>query len=540
MNRRAPIRRLPSAHRLAGVLVSISLAGAATGPSPSTPSPAAAPMMPVIVRAAPGAARGSEQAVEPPHLRNGVNGDTDPEGPLTTAGELVGAPSYWEEGITGRGVDVALIDTGVAPVEGLAAPGQVVNGPDLSFDSQATNHRHLDGHGHGTHMAGIIAGRDDDDDALEDDDSDGGIGVAPGARIINVKVGDYGGATDVSQVIAAIDWVVQHRNQGGLDIRVLNLSFGTDGSQSYKIDPLTFAAEMAWRKGIVVVVAAGNSGYGTSRLNDPAYDPSVIAVGAADTKGTEDTSDDTVPEWSSRGDPARHPDIAAPGTSIASLRVAGSWIDLNHPEGRVGSRWFRGGGTSQAAAFVSGAAALMIQQRPSITPDEVKETLTSSATPLPSADALGQGAGLLDLDQALHAPTAAATQAPSIATGIGSLELARGSSHLADGMIELRGSLDIFGAGWDSRRRALETRLGMSWSGGIFNGNRWAGDGWAGDRWLDTAWTAPSWSGTAWSEFDPSDNYWTGHRWSGGTWSGHRWSSDTWSGNRWSSVEWGS
>ena len=90
------------------------------------------------------------------------------------------------------------------------------------------------------------------------------------------------GATDVSQVIAAIDWIVQHRNSDGLNIRVLNLSFGTDGTQDYQLDPLAYAAEVAWLHGIVVVVAAGNSGFGTPQLNNPAYDPYVIAVGGDD------------------------------------------------------------------------------------------------------------------------------------------------------------------------------------------------------------------------------------------------------------------
>src|SRR5439155_27121294 len=127
------------------------------------------------------------------------------------------------------------------------------------------------------------------------------VGIAPDARIVNVKVAGANGATDVSQVLAGIDWVVQHRNDNGMNIRVLNLSFGTDGVQSYVLDPLAFAAENAWRKGIVVVVAAGNSQFGTNKLNDPAYDPYVIAVGADDPQGTLNVADDTVPAWSARG-----------------------------------------------------------------------------------------------------------------------------------------------------------------------------------------------------------------------------------------------
>ena len=173
---------------------------------------------------------------------------------------MIGADDLWTAGITGRGVDVALVDTGVAPVQDLAGPGKVVNGPDLSFESQSPDLRYLDTNGHGTHMGGVIAGQDDGEFT----------GIAPDARLVSVKVGAASGATDISQVIAAIDWVVQHRNDDGLNIRVLNLSFGTDGAQDYLLDPLTYAVDVAWRKGIVVVVGAGNRGPGATRRPPPA------------------------------------------------------------------------------------------------------------------------------------------------------------------------------------------------------------------------------------------------------------------------------
>ncbi len=167
-----------------------------------------------------------------------------------------GAAELWEAGVTGRGVDVALIDSGVVPVDGLSGPDKVVHGPDLSLegddcssgDCVATPARHLDSYGHGTHMAGIIAGRDDDAPARRWPAATAAtsLGMAPDARLVSVKVADESGATDVSQVIAAIDWVVRHRNSDGLDIRVLNLSFGTDGVQDYQLDPLSYAAEVAW------------------------------------------------------------------------------------------------------------------------------------------------------------------------------------------------------------------------------------------------------------------------------------------------------
>ena len=178
--------------------------------------------------------------------------------------ELIGAEKWWDAGYTGDGVDVAVIDTGVSPVEGLAQPGKIINGPDLSLESQAPNLAHLDTNGHGTFMAGLIAGHDSDLTTPYSTAPDSQYrGVAPDARIVNVKVGTADGGVDVSQVIAAIDWVVQHKDDNGMHIRVLNLSYGTNSSQDSLSDPLSYAAEQAWKAGIVVVAAAGNSGYQT-------------------------------------------------------------------------------------------------------------------------------------------------------------------------------------------------------------------------------------------------------------------------------------
>ena len=375
-----------------------------------------------------------DQRVHLLHAVDGYDGATAP-GSMYQARLAVHADDTWHDGFTGKGVDVALIDSGVLPVEGLTYPGKVVNGPDLSLESGSPSHRYLDTFGHGTHMAGIIAGRDaaiTEAGKRSKLDHDNFQGLAPDARILNVKVAASDGATDVSQVIAAIDWVVQNRTSGGLNVRVLNLSFGTDGTQSYLVDPLAYAAEVAWQKGIVVVVAAGNSQFGNNALNNPAYDPYVLAVGAADTKGTPyDNTDDSVPDWSARGTVTRGPDVVAPGKSVASLRAPGSYLDAAHPEGRVNSRLFKGSGTSQAAAMVSGAAALLLQHRPNLSPDQVKALLTSTATKLPAVDAQGQGAGLINVRAAQKAATPVlAVQTWPRSTGTGSLEKARGTVHL--------------------------------------------------------------------------------------------------------------
>ncbi|MGH2792687.1 MAG: S8 family peptidase [Actinomycetota bacterium] len=475
------------------------------------------------------------------HLLHAVEGfdAASDDGSIHNTTKTIKAHDVWRNGITGAGVDVALIDSGVVPVNGLTGAGKVVNGPDLSFESQADNLRYLDTFGHGTHMAGIIAGKDDGLSSINDLTShDTFAGVAPDARVISLKVANAHGATDVSQVLAAIDWVVQHRNDNGMNIRVLSLSFGTDGSQHYVLDPLAYAVEVAWRKGIVVVVAAGNSGYGSAKLNNPAYDPYVIAVGADDTKGTHNVDDDVIPAWSSRGDGTRNPDVVAPGKSIAGLRAPGSYVDTTYPAGRVNSRLFRGSGTSQATAVVSGAAALLLQQRPNLTPDQVKKLLSSTATPLPAADQVAQGSGLINLKSATAAATPNYVQTWPTSNGTGSLEAARGSAHVEMDGVELTGEQDIFGTPWDGTSWSGTSWSGTSWSGGLWNGTSWSGSSWSGTSWSGTSWSGTSWSGTSWSGTSWSGTSWSGTSWSGTSWSGTSWSGTSWSGSSWSSSDW--
>jgi serine protease AprX len=469
--------------------------------------------------------------------------------------EVIGAKQYWEKGFTGKGVDVAVIDSGVAPVEGLRTAGKVVHGPDLSFESQwcdanqeckSSPLRNMDTYGHGTHIAGIIAGKDSTvGSPLTAGDGDF-VGVAPDARILSIKVADAQGATDVSQVIAAIDWVIQHKQSFGLNIRVLNMSFGTDGVQSYQLDPLSYAAEQAWHAGIAVVVAGGNNGYGSAKLNNPAYNPYVIAVGGSDSKGTAAVGDDVVPAWSATGDGARNPDVVAPGQSVVGLRVPGSYLDNAHPGGRQGERLFRGSGTSQSAAVVSGAAALIISQRPSIKPDQLKALLMGTARDLPAADPIAQGDGLVNLAQVRDTATPQAAQAFPRSTGLGSLEAARGGKNLDFGGIRLEGEVDVLGRPWVAATATLATATRTAWVGGTINGNGWAGGSWLGQKWypdrvsgtVPTSLSGLTWSGLTWSGLTWSGLTWSGLTWSGLTWSGLTWSGLTWSGLTWSGLTW--
>jgi serine protease AprX len=406
-------------------------------------------------------------------------------------------------GVDGSGVTVALLDTGVSQVDDLG------NRVDARIDF-TPNDSGEDEYGHGTHLAGVIAGNGSDS---------GGKwrGVAPGAHLISIKVAGRDGSTDVSVVIAALQWVVTHRDL--YNIRVLNLAFGTDGDQPYALDPLDAAVERAWAAGITVVVSAGNRGSSAGTINKPGDDPYVITVGAADLSGTSDRSDDKVAPFSSRGptqDGFEKPDLVAPGITIVSTRSVGSTIDQQHPSAVVDDNYFKGTGTSQAAAIVSGVAALMYDVDPALKPNQVKGMLLATAFKT-AAYRVGGGAGLVDAEGAVLAADGAIAN-PNAgldhAVGDGSLELSRGSMHVltdldGDGTGNLvLGEVDVLGAPWDS--------------------NSWSSNSWASD----------SWSSNSWSSLISENAGWSSNSWSSNSWSGMCWSSNSWSSNSWSSIAW--
>jgi len=468
----------------------------------------------------------------------GYNATTD-FGSLYNIERVVGAQDLWAAGYTGGGVDVALIDTGVSPVAGLSGADKVVDGPDVSTDNGNPDLRYLDSYGHGTHMAGIIAGNDGATAGKGYADPAKFNGIAPEARIVSVKAGATDGAVDVAQVIAGINWVVDHKDADGLHIRVLNLSFGTDAVQPWLIDPLTFAVERAWNAGIVVVVAAGNDGAATTQVANPASDPKVITVGGDETNGTLDTRDDTVPAFAQHGNLVRSVDIIAPATHVLSLRVPGSYVDVNNPAGVVGDRFMRGSGTSQATAVVSGLAALLVDKFPTATPDQIKAFLTSSARPIGTLSSLKLG-GLLGSVGSLtglsglglcsnpvtnaYAGCGVVTVSPAVglrklaasvqltlpATGLGSLDAARGSGGLLLDGAPVSGQLTILGLTIGTSTEGVEG----GWDGNRWTGNRWTDGGWTGNRWTGNRWTGNRWTGNRWT-----GNRWTGNRWTAGIWS---------------------
>jgi len=490
-------------------------------------------------------------------------------GSLYTIENAIGARAVWAQKdssgrqITGQGVTVALLDSGTAAVPGLNGAGKLTHGPDLSVESNGILND-LDTFGHGTFMAGIIAGRDAatiTDKTAKALDPALQLGVAPDARLLSLKLANSDGSSDVSQIIAALNWVTEHQTAAdGSKVRIINLSFGTDSIQPYQLDPLAAATENAWRHGLVVVVSGGNEGQLAGRLTNPAMDPYVLAVGASDSNDSvTGWTKPTVASFSSSGNAARHVDLLAPGASLVSLRAPGSFIDLMHPEGLVSGdstgRLFRGSGTSQAAAVVSGAAALLLQVKPNLTPNQVKAALVGTAMPV-AADAIYAGAGQLNIASAVLAVrntaavvgTAAlpvslqllATQAYPVSTGQGSLDAARGGSGLLDASgIPISGEVDAQGNPWRPAEWWLAASSLTSWSGGSWMGVPWTGDGWIYPSGLSSArWSSARWSCALWSDADWSSARWSSARWSVDLWSDAAWTSARWSSARWSDSTW--
>ncbi len=314
--------------------------------------------------------------------------------------KTINAHKLWQRGITGKGVGVAVIDTGVT---GNLPDFMDADGNSRVIANAVTNPRATtagDGFGHGTHVAGIIAG-----DSLTRTPSDPlygrYIGVAPESNVIAVKAADEQGNSTILDVINGIQFVVDHR--ADLNIRVLNLSLSTDTPQSYRIDPLDAAVEYAWQKGIVVIAASGNRGAVADAVQyAPANDPYVISVGGEDE--TANLGQGERASWSSVGrtqDGFAKPDVMAPGAHIVSLLAPSSAFATLCPNCIIGGTYFKAGGTSMAAPVVAGATALLLQARPTLTPDQVKALFTATDRPVKG----GGSAGVIDVERALLTPT---------------------------------------------------------------------------------------------------------------------------------------
>ena len=313
-------------------------------------------------------------------------------------------------GLTGAGVTVAVVDSGITtwhddltnrsstlyPYGDQRVAGFVdfVNGQLAPYDDN----------GHGTHVAGIIAGNGYDSNGQK-------AGAAPDASLVSLKVLDANGNGTISTVIAAFEWVLA--NHAAYNIRVVNLSVGAGVNESYWTDPLTLAVKRVVDAGVVVVAASGNFGKNSLGLpqyggiSAPANAPWVLTVGASSTNGTTDRADDTVATFSSRGptylDWAAKPDLVAPGTGTVSIFGPGSTFEstmsqflLSGSMATASLPYLSLSGTSMAAPVVSGTVALMLQANPNLTPNAVKAILQYTAQEYPGYDGLTQGAGFLN------------------------------------------------------------------------------------------------------------------------------------------------
>ena len=324
----------------------------------------------------------------------------------------IDADDAWNH-TTGRGIGVAVIDTGIA--------GDM---PDFRHRSNSPESRVVatavtnpcakeatDNYGHGTHVAGLIAGSGR---ALQsvDPSYSRNMGIAPRADLISVKVSDEDGNSNVLDVIYGLQFAVD--NKVAHNIRVINLSLSSTVAESYLTDPLDAAVEQAWNAGIVVVAAAGNEGTQADALTyAPANDPYVISVGAVNDRNTKTVLDDVLAPWSSRGltqDGVRKPEVLAPGTSLTAAVAPNSDITKQCPTCLSGEgRYFKMGGTSMSAAIVSGSVALILQEHPTWTPDQVKGALMQKLVNVP-----GVG-GEVAVNAAIHAsnPTSNAGLTPN-------------------------------------------------------------------------------------------------------------------------------
>ena len=332
-------------------------------------------------------------------------------GAMDRTGATVGAVTARQDlGVDGAGIGVAVIDSGVTSwhddLSDAEVGQRVVEFVDF-VDGVATPH---DDYGHGTHVAGIIAGNGLDSDGAR-------TGIAPGAHLVVLKVLDESGRGYVSDVIAAIDYAVARRD--ALNLRVINLSVATGVYESYHTDPLTLAAERAVRAGITVVAAAGNNGRSTEGntqyggITSPGNAPWVLTVGASSHMGTADRADDTIAAFTSRGptalDHRAKPDVVAPGIGIESLSTPGSTLYGTAAAYLLpGTRttpelpYLSLSGTSMSAPVVTGTVALMLQANPALTPNAVKAILQYTAEVNTSYDPLTEGAGFVNAKGAVE------------------------------------------------------------------------------------------------------------------------------------------
>ncbi|MDQ1688428.1 MAG: serine protease AprX [Frankiaceae bacterium] len=415
----------------------------------------------------------------------------------------------------GAGVTVALLDTGVSDSAALdRASGRLVDGVDTSALAEGgearTTGRFTDGYGHGTFMATLIAGGPVDGTGKR------GLGVAPMARVVVVKVADRQGVTSLSEVLAGLDWVAVQSPK----IQLVNIALAhPKPGAHYGEDPLTVAVEHVQAAGVAVVAAVGNT---PGEVGDPGLDPRVLTVGAADLASKGGKHDVDVADFSGYGSVAgvRKPDLVASGVGLLGILPANSTIARANPASKQRDGLWRGSGTSESTAIATGVAAEFLSSHPDATLNQVKPSLRSAADPIGQSRRSGQGL--------LNVADAAVASTPST-TGEGSLDAAA----FADNAWRHGDWRDLLDSAWS------DTAQASSWSASSWSSQAWQSSSWTASSWSASSWSASSWSGSSWSGSSWSASSWSGSSWSGSSWSGSSWSAGSWSAGSWSAAEWG-
>jgi serine protease AprX len=453
-----------------------------------------------------------------PDVTVSVQSTTESTGPHTPSDAFLqqtGATQLAASGDTGQGVTVAVLDTGIDNLPDFA--GRLIGGVDLT----GGNNPFQDGYGHGTFVAGLIAG---------DGASSGGqySGEAPGANLVSIKVAGADGTTHLGTLISALQWAVEHH--GAYGIKVLNMSLGFQPTESTVLNPLDQAVEAVWNAGITVVASAGNAGPFNGTILSPGDDPLVITAGALDDMAGTSVSADEMTNFSSAGptspDGWVKPDLVTSGRSVVSLAAPGSTIYDNNPSARIGTGNFVGSGTSFSAAITSGAAALVLADNPGLTPDQVKARLLGNTSPGPVGNPFVDGHGALNA-------YAAATSGP--------MNYNQSAVLLPPALLGATVSLVPTGPAdtwnlnlWTGLPPGLGQSGGSSGNGSSWNGSSWNGSSWNSVTFVGRAWNDGGWSGAAWN-----GSQWAGSAWDGTGWNGSAWSGSAWNGNSWNSSSWG-
>ena len=450
-------------------------------------------------------------------------GVVDPGRLVTSYNESIRSDNAWNAGYTGKGVGVAVIDTGIQG----SLPDFRVSQSDATsrvIASAVTNPAATtaaDTFGHGTHIAGLIAGNGTN---LPAGDPNYGkyAGVAPDANLISIKASDDAGNASVLDVIDGLQFVIDKK--ADYNIRVVNLSLKSTVAESYKTDPLDAAVEAAWNSGIVVVAAAGNGGNSADAVNyAPANDPFIITVGGVDDKGTDSISDDALASWSSRGttqDGFSKPDVVAPGARLVSTIPAGSEYTKLCPTCVTDGAYFRVGGTSMAAGVVSGEAALIVQAHPGWSPQQVKSAIVEQARAIKyaeySAGTLVDGSGApVPSDTTIRDTVSGAEPTTDKA-------IARSPSTNPNSGVAMSTLLDP-ATGLIDYSRASWSRA--SWS----DATDPLRASWSRASWSRASWSRASWSATPETCSDFERASWSRASWSRASWSRASWSRASWS-----------